>query len=188
MPEMRAAQLQEDITALVELGSEAAARILADISPVTLRRIQDATRVDWLPVEVDLELVYAVHGVVGDEGLRRWGRAAVRRSLDTNLFRPLLETVVRLFGLSPRALFRAVPQAWRATFRGCGEVGVVTEPWGVRLRLTGLPEALKDRIFLLSVSGSCEAVFDAARVTGEVRLVPSPDAADATFEARWNER
>jgi hypothetical protein len=186
--EMKAAQLQEDLLALAELGNEPATRILADLEPRTLRRIQEATRVDWLPIDLYLELVHAIEAVAGEQGLRRWARAAVRRSLETNLFRPLLETVARLFGLSPRALLRAVPQGWKATFRGCGALSVASSAAGMELRLAGLPERLRERPFLLSLSGAFEAVLDAARVQGEVRLVAPAQGFEATFEARWNER
>jgi len=187
MAEMRASQLKEDLVALGSLGHEAAARILAELPPAHLKVIERSTRVDWLPVEVDVALVQVIHAEVGDEGLRHWGREALRRSFESSALRPLITTVARVFGLSPAALLKAAPQAWRATFRGCGELSVEEASGGLVVRLVGLPSQLHHRPFQLSIGGSLEAVFDLAKVDGHIRLVEPGGLAEARYEVSWTE-
>lgn len=189
MPEMRAAQLKEDLTALKDLGHDVASRILADLPAPLLRRIVHSTRVDWLPFELCLDLTRAVHEVGGDDGVRRWARAAVGRSVATSLFKPLVETAIRLFGVSPASIFRVAPQAWQQSFRGCGDLVVLSQaPGTCRLALRDVPPAVRDRAFFLSIAGALEAPFDTCEVEGQVRLLEPSSDLSAEFEATWPER
>jgi hypothetical protein len=186
-PEMRAAQLKEDLPALLELGEGTAAAIRARLDPEVLRRIESATRVDWLPLEVDLALVRAVGAEVGDDGLRRWGRAAARRNTNA-LFRPLVETAVRLFGFTPAGVFKFLPQAWKAAFRGCGELRVdPVAPGELRIVLASPPDAARDPAFLVSIAGAFETVYDTCDTPGRVQ-VERVEPGEVAFLATWTPR
>jgi len=186
MPEVRAAQLKEELAALADMSSEAATCVLAEVSPLTLRRIVLATRVDWLPAELNVELVHAGQRVLGDERLRRWGRAAARHSMSSSFFGPILQGVIGVFGLSPAAIFRAVPAAYRAAYRGCGEMVVSGDGERVRhVLLRDLPPVLQDRSFFLALAGSLEGVFDACELEGKVRQRSPVIGASVEFEATW---
>jgi hypothetical protein len=183
---MRAAQLKEDLQALQVLGNDHASRILADLTPASLRRIVGSTRVDWLPMEHYLELLVAVQAHVGDAGLCRWARAAVRRSVESTLLRPIVEAAIRLFGVSPASLFRISSQVWQQIVRGGGELVLLSQGPGVcRVGLRGTPLVLQDRNFYLSVAGALEAAFDTCEVEGRVRLVTPSAGLVAEFEATW---
>lgn len=189
MPEMSAEQLKENLFALLVLGSDTASRILADLPPQHLRRIEQAGRADWLPIEIELTLTRAILSEVGEEGLRRWSSAALKRSLDSSLFRPLLDTAVRLFGLSPQGLFKMVPQGWKRAFRGAGELTVQPEgPSAVQVDLVGLPEELQDRSFVLTIGTSLYALLDACQVTGRIQVVEAPPGVGARYQASWTAR
>jgi len=189
MPAVRAEQLKENLQALLVLGNETASRILADLPPQHLRRIEQADPSDWLPIELELTLVRAIRTEVGDEALGRWSHAALKRTLDTWLFKPLLETAVRLFGLSPHGLFKVAPQAWRATFRDAGELVLHEEgPARLVVDLTGLPAELEDPAFTVTIGTCFYAIFDACRVTGRVEQVPPPPGAGARFAVTWTAR
>lgn len=189
MPEMRADQLKENLYALLALGNEMASRILADLPPQHLRQVERAGRADWLPIEIDLDLGVAIHRAVGDEGLRRWARAALRRSMDGAILGPLLVSAVRLFGLTPAGLFKMAPQGWRAAFRGCGELVVVEAAATCAVMdLVGLPEDMQGPAFVVGIAGGLEAVLDTCRVTGEVRVEPPPPGAGARLVATWTAR
>ena len=186
-PEMRAAQLKEDLPALSELGEAPAAAILARLDPEVLRRIEAATRVDWLPLAVDLALVRAVRDEVGDDGLRRWGRAAARRNANA-LFRPLIEAAVRLFGFTPAGVFRFLPQAWKAAFRGCGELRVDPVSHGeLRIVLVAPPDAARDPAFLASIAGAFEVVYETCGMDGRVQ-VERVEPGEVVFRATWTPR
>jgi hypothetical protein len=189
MTEMRAAQLKEDLLALRELGNDVASRILSDLPPAGLRRIVGSTRVDWVPIGLYLELLAAVQAHVGDDGLQRWARLAIHRSIESSLLRPIVETASRLFGLTPAGIYKVTSQGWRQIIRGGGELAVVScVPGACRFGLRDAPPALHQRNFLVSVAGALETAFDICKVDGQVRLVaPAADLA-AEFEATWSKR
>ena len=189
MPEMSADQLKENLFALLVLGNDTASRILADLPPGHLRRIEQAGRSAWLPVEIELTLTRTVLAEVGAEGLRRWSTAALKRSLDSSLFKPLLDTAVRLFGLSPQGCFKMAPQGWRRAFRGAGELTV--QPDGadaVVVDLVGLPEELQDESFVLTIGTSLYALLDACKAAGEVQVVAPPPGVGARYRVAWTAR
>jgi hypothetical protein len=187
--EIRAAQLKEDLLALPVLGNDVASRILADLPPASLRRIVNSTRVDWVNIGLYLELLSAVHAHVGEDGLQRWARAAVRRSIESSLLRPIVETASRLFGLSPAGIFKVTSQVWQQIIRGGGELTVQSGgPATCRIGLRGAPPALQQRVFLVSVAGALETAFDICKVEGQVRLVAPAAGLSAEFEATWSER
>jgi hypothetical protein len=189
MPEMSAEQLKENLFALLVLGNDTASRILADLPPLHLRRIERADRAEWLPIEIELTLTRAVLAEVGEEGLGRWSSAALKRSLDSSLFRPLLDSAVRLFGLSPQGLFKMAPQGWRRAFRGAGELAVQPNgPGALQVDLVGLPEELKDRSFVLTIGTCLYALFDACQVAGRVQVVAPPPGVGARYQVSWTAR
>jgi len=189
MPEMSAEQLKENLFALLVLGNDTASRILADLPPQHLRRIEQAGRAEWLPIEIELTLTRAILAEVGEEGLRQWSSAALKRSLDSSLFRPLLDTAVRLFGLSPQGLFKMVPQGWKRAFRDAGELTVQPEgPDTLHVDLVGLPEELRDRSFVLTIGTCMYALFDACKVTGQIQVVAPPPGIGARYRVSWTAR
>jgi hypothetical protein len=189
MPEMSAEQLKENLYALLVLGNDTASRILADLPPQHLRRIEQASRSDWLPIEIELTLTRTVLDAVGEEGLRRWSSAALKRALDSSLFKPLLDTAVRLFGLSPPGLFKMVPQGWKRAFRGAGELTVVAEgPETLLVDLVGLPEEMRDRSYVLTIGASFYALLDACKVVGDIREVEPPAGIGVRYQVTWTAR
>jgi hypothetical protein len=187
MAEIRAAQLQENLVALAVLGDDLARRVLADVPAEVLARIREATRVAWLPVvAVNEPLLRAIRVHAGDEGLRDFARAAALRSATSRLFGPIVEPLVRMFGLKPGVLLRVPPVAYRATFRGMGELSVESSaPSRVRFALRRLPLEVERDQFLIVLAGAIESALAHAQVVGRVDILPGPADADAGFEARW---
>jgi hypothetical protein len=187
MAEIRAAQLQENLVALAVLGDEVAERVLADVPAEVLARIREATRVAWLPVvEVNEPLLRAIRARAGDEGLRDFARAAALRSATSRLFGPIVEPLVRMFGLKPGVLLRVPPLAYRATFRNMGELSVVSSaPHRVLFALRHLPPQVERDQFLLVMAGAIESALAHAQVIGRVDLLAGAGDADACFQARW---
>jgi len=187
MAEIRAAQLQENLVALAVLGDEVARRVLADVPTEVLARIREATRVAWLPVvEVNEPLLRAIRVHTGDEGLRDFARAAALRSATSRLFGPIVEPLVRMFGLKPGVLLRVPPLAYRATFRGMGELSVASSaPHSVRFELRDLPPQVDSGQFLLVMAGAIESALAHAQVIGRVDVLAGAGDAGACFEARW---
>lgn len=187
MADIRAAQLQENLVALKGMGEELERRVLADVPPEVLARIRDATRVAWLPVvSVNEPLLRAIRAHAGDEGLRAWACQAALRSATSRLFGPIVEPLVRMFGLKPTVLLRVPPLAYRATFRGMGLLEqVASAPHCVRFSLSQFPAEVDREQFFLVLAGAIESALVHAQVTGRVEVLPGEGGADACFEARW---
>jgi hypothetical protein len=169
----------------VALGDGPASRIVATLPPRDLRRIERAAPDEWLPVEVMVSLCRSVHAAAGDDGVRAWRRAAMRRSVESSLFRPLLDATVRLLGLTPAALLRLVPRLWGSSYREAGQIAVELDPpLAAAVRLIALPGPMRERVVLVSMAGGLEALLETVGCTGEVRLV-EPVEADVVITASW---
>jgi hypothetical protein len=185
MAEMRAGRLKEDLLALVALGEDRASLIMAALPHRDLRRIEQAAPGDWLPIELMVSLCRAVHAVAGDAGVHAWRRAALRRSFESSLFRPILDATVRMLGLTPAALLRLVPVFWGSSYREAGHVAVeLSPPQAAAVRLIALPEPMRERAVLVSLAGGLEAFLETVGCTGEVRLV-EPVEGDVVITASW---
>lgn len=187
MAEIRAAQLQEAVLTLRDLGEELERRVLAELPPGALARIREASRVAWLSVEeLNEPLVRAVHAHAGADGLRAWARAAALRSAGSRFFGPIVAPMARMLGLSSSVLLRVPPTAYRATFRGMGElVPLSSDPCCARFALRRLPPGLRHDLIVIVVAGAIEAALAHARSAGHVVVLPAEEGADAHFEARW---
>lgn len=185
-PAVRASHLKEDLAALASLGQEFDTRVRARISPATLRTIEDATRVDWLPLELNVECAEAVFAEGGEARSRAWARASFYLSLNA-FFKPLMESVLRLFEPTPHRIYGLMPRGWPAVYRNCGVVSA-TEHAEAESRITvrGLPLALMNDAYLRAVAGTFECALELAKVRGAVAVLPwHADERSATWAATW---
>lgn len=184
-PTVRATHLKDDLWALDELGP-AASRVKARLRPETLARVREAQGTEHLPIALNVEMAEAVLAEAGADGLRRWGTASLVHSFD-GFFKPLFLGLTRVLGASPGTLFKAFPQGWTATYRGCGHFTVTHPGPGVtRLIVRGLPPELRVNAFLLAVCGSLDSAFRVSKFTGRAVLEPrEPDAPDASWLVEW---
>ncbi|HTP49608.1 MAG TPA: hypothetical protein VMK42_02830 [Anaeromyxobacteraceae bacterium] len=186
MASIRGTQLKEDVAALAWLGPEASAEVVRRLDPDLLRQIEEASRVDWLPHRIVVELVHRIRDVSGEEAVRGWSRAAVNGALRGSLFRPFLEGVVAVFGLSPLAACKILPKAYSAALKDCGVLHLESaSPGRSELVLEGLPPEARDRTWLVSVAGGFEVIFDACKVEGRFELVFDRPESAPRFVATW---
>lgn len=186
-PAVRAAHLKEDLEALEKVGPAFAARVCARVRAETLDAIRAASRVDFLPIALNVELVRAVYAEGGPEGTRRWTRASMTLATGTYL-RPFLNLVTALFAASPSALYKFVPRAWALVYRNCGRVEVEDAGAGVtRLVCAEFPAELRTSEFTASMGGTLESIFDLCAYDGRVQLEPSTDGT-VRYVATWSRR
>jgi hypothetical protein len=124
-----------------------------------LAAVEGATRVDWLPPEVALALVFAVDEGLGRERLRALYGAAMRSSLHGHLLAPLFSGIARMFELAPERIFRSAPAGYATIWREGGVIAVESAVSGrVVLRHSQLPPLLRAPAFLAATAASFEAV------------------------------
>lgn len=185
MAEMRAAYLQENVRALEVLGPENAQRVRA-AAAAAIEPILAASRMAWLPMELDLAVLEAVLAVAGEDGVRRHAAGALLTATRTPLLRPILEGAVRLFGLKPEGIFKWSSQAWSAALKDCGSV--TWERLGDgrgRIVYADAPPALAhSRLWLVATQGAFEGGLQLANAEGRVELTILPTGG-GHFEIYW---
>lgn len=186
-PAVRAAHLKEDLEALEKVGPAFAARVRARVRPETLDAIRAASRVDFLPVALNVEVVRAVHAEGGPEGTRRWTRASMTLATGAYL-KPFLNLVSALFAPSPAALYKYVPRAWALVYRNCGRIEVEDVGPGVtRIVCAEFPPELRSPEFAASMGGTLESIFDLCAYDGRVQVDPTADGS-VRYVATWSRR
>jgi hypothetical protein len=188
MPSIRATQLKSDLAALDELGPEVRARVLARMRPGFEVEVASASRLDWMPVAEVALLCRAVREITDEETVRTWCRRATSFSLQTPLFRPILQGALAIFGKDPQRVYKVMPTAWIAAMKDCGQlVADVATPGVVTLTIHGMPAVARDRDFLVAAGGAFEVVLDECGVDGRCQL-ELPGAGDPRFVTRWGPR
>lgn len=186
-PAVRAAHLKEDLDALEKMDRGFAGRVRARVREETLAAIRAASRVDFLPLALNVEIVQAVHAEGGPDGTRRWTRASMALATGAYL-KPLLNVVVALLAPSPAALYRHVPRAWTLVYRSCGRIEVEDAgPGMTRFSCVDFPPELRVPEFVASMAGTLESIFDLCPYDGRVRVEGSADGT-VRYLATWSRR
>jgi hypothetical protein len=137
--EVRASHLKDVIAGLERRGPALVHRI-DTAHPRALASIQSATRAEWLPFELSMDVTRSLDQVAGRDETRAIYLEACLSSFRSGTLAPLFSSALRLFGPAPHRIARFIPWAWSAVWRGCGEL-VVEEarPGLVRVGHRGLP-------------------------------------------------
>jgi hypothetical protein len=189
-PQVRASHLQEDLEAFRVLGTAGQAGARARLRAEAIRAIEEAARVEYLPVAFKAALAEAVYAEAGEPGARRWAREALLLSLQ-GLYRPLVAAIMAVADPTPTTILKlSFPRGWLASYRDCGEF-VVEEPapGQTRLVLRGVPPALRIRSYLAALCGTLEAVWEVSSYTGEVELERwGPAVEEAAWLMAWRRK
>lgn len=148
---------------------------LAELEPQTptlFARIRDAPALDWLPLEVDLELSSLIATSCGPEADRLRARTCLRTALDAPLLRPFVLGVETLFTLDPGGMLRQVPRGWPVLYRECGVMRYEIGGLGRRLLVHDrVPAILLDHPYYnAAIAGALESFFDLCKVEGEIEI------------------
>jgi hypothetical protein len=159
------------------------------VKPASLQAIEQAARVAWLPVELDIEVTEAVAAEAGEEGLRAWARQAMIENLGGPLLGSFLQAALRLFGRNPHRIIKKGSSAFESVMRGCGQIHVEDpHDHSFRVVLGRVPGVLlRSPVYLRGIAGSLEAVLSVANIAGEV-VTESIVAAErrAVYRVRWH--
>lgn len=186
-PEVRALHLRMLLDALPALGPEAARAVEAAIPPPSLRRILRAGRLSWLPVRLLVDVCEAAQPTLGEEGLRRWGGAALRALADAPLTRAFFLAALGRDRRDPAALLSWILKSWPLLYSGCGDLVVVgEEPGAVRLLQGPTPPALRRSATVLPLLGALAAVPEHCGYAGRADGVWSADVEWFHYRVSWD--
>ncbi|WP_394836984.1 hypothetical protein LVJ94_08755 [Pendulispora rubella] len=191
VPRMRAGQLHEALALIDELPPPVARAIRAKYNAKYLQEIEQATRLTWIPIEYGVEMAVAYHEVLGEKDTFLWGRATMLRVTEKPWIRHLRDTAVRLFGLTPKGLYRFAPRFWDAVYSHSGELVCVPRAEGaVTIVLNNIPRAMIEAHgHLITMSGAFAAALEFCEVRGDVWLRPVVAGDNrCTYDVIWSER
>jgi hypothetical protein len=158
LPAVRAAHLKSPVQAPAAFDPGLVAAIRTAI-PETLRRVEDAPRLAWLPAERLVELCEAAGAAVGDAELEAWGAAALDVTLSQPLMRAFYEAALLVERRNPAVVLSFISQAWRLLYSGCGDL-VVTQRAAREVRIVHapVPPILRNPATVLPLVGALAAV------------------------------
>ena len=168
-----------------------AAAIRGALGPETVRLVEDASGVEWLPLEANVRLSHALHAVLEPGEFDAFHRSHFLTACRGPLFGAILDGVVAMFGYDLDAWARFVPTGWSATFRECGRWSIAPRASGVvEMVLRDLPaRCVLDRVWPSSVAASLSALLDLGQADGAVDLLElRRRRAEAVYLLRWNLR
>ncbi len=176
------------LDAIARLDPDEARRVRALVPDAIVRAVDDATSIDWLPLDANLVVTRALHDGLGDARFYRFFRDQLVDAFSGPLLRVIVEAALRVFRVDATAFATWVGRGWGLVFRDCGAWTVERAGPGIaRLRIEALPAAcLQDEVWLRSVSHSLDAFWVLARTQGECAYAGRDLARGvASYELRW---
>ncbi len=186
-PSVRATFTQLTMEAAERLEPSIAQKLRDQMPAESLLRIEQTSRLDWLPIEDDLELTRVVVGLLGPERARVFWRQNLLDALSAPLLGPIAKGAVRLFGPTPAAIVRWTPRAWPHVYSACGELGASACESSATLSWRAIPQALRlSSSFARALGHAFGAFFDFTNTDGEVEAdLRELDAGRVVYSFRW---
>ena len=189
-PRILAGFVQGTLAAVSAQDPALGERVRARLAPATRERLARASRIAWVPLDLDVELTHAIYAELGVVRAREVFRRNLSGALESPVLRSLAQGALRLFGASPARLFGWAPKVYAQLYRDAGEMRfALDEPGRARLEFLALPPGVAtSRNYLDGMAASVAAGFDYVGVKGEVRIeAHDPAGARATLRLEWEE-
>ena len=147
-------------------------RLRARLKPETLRVVEDAASIAFLPIAVDVEVTECLFAEAGEARAREVMHSNLSSTFEAPILSSLVSAAMRLLGRDPSRLFRWSPKVWSQLYREAGELRWFGDaPGAGRLVYEGLPPAVvASRPYLIGVEAALGACFELMGVEGEVQL------------------
>ena len=111
--------------------------------PALVERIEAAGHLDWLPIELNLELTDAIFSGLGEEQADTFYQNWLKRQMSAPAFAGLVRTALALFRFDTAAIAKWIPKAFDLMYRDYGTF--VIEPvsaLAVNVQLSQMPAEL----------------------------------------------
>lgn len=188
-PETRASfahNIQEAVSRLPPVQAE----VIRNRTGLAWARIEQAPKIAWLDEATYNALTHSIRAVLGDEAAQEVFRNAGRQIVSNQGLQSMLESAVRLFGMSPHSILKIIPRGRQSVVKNSGTL--TYQRVGERcacMYLVDFPvSTFKSGTTLLILSGGFLGCLDAmgASVAAEVQTRDIELLAGrATFEVRW---
>lgn len=134
--------------------------------------IAGAVPVQWLPVEIDIEVCESIARQLSPSQMDSLIAERQRQEMGSALFKTFVATTTKLFGLSPATFIRHLGRGWRQVLQDCGVIDVVTlEKNNARVMLRELPEVcLASSAWIGALPPGMRILFELVNTAGEVTV------------------
>lgn len=154
-----------------------------------IAHVEECSRVDWIPLGVQLAILDAVREETGMHGYEDFCAAHFASTVEQPFVRGMFETTVRLFGLGPGAVLRVFPKTWATISQGCGEIVIdEIDPEGTTIRVRDLPvNEPRIDLFVKGFRATFRGIIDLFRRPGDVQLVSYDRVMrESVYRAIWS--
>lgn len=153
-------------------------------------RIAETPPVGWLDEATYNTLTESIRAVLGDAAMTRLYRRLGRRLISNPSFQSFLESVIRVFGLSPHTLLKAAPRGRDSVVKDSGTLEYeFVSPSCARLHLRGFPPStFASGTTVILLSGTWLGLLDVAGVGSSAALTTEAvnlRAGNVTFVLKW---
>lgn len=190
-PAVRAKLLQHWVALAERHDAALTARIAKHLSDDKRQSILSAAALDWLPIELDVEVIDAVAQAMGAARFSAFARAYFLEVMPRQPLAGLLELGTKLMGLSPESFLRWWGKGWDAIYRDCGTVRSSLEaPYRGRVVHQQVPAVcLRSEAFVEALLGSAYGIYALAGTTGVVRVASiEPALGHLELQFEWRPR
>lgn len=148
-------------------------------------KLAHALPVEWLPVEMDVELIDVVARQLSPSTLEALVAERQRQEMGSALFRTFVSTAQKLFGLTPKTMIRHLGRGWRQVFSDCGEIDVVSmEAHQATMMLRGLPEVcLASAAWIGVLPAGLRVLYELINTPGDISVTRRGPDVELAF--RW---
>lgn len=149
---------------------------------------EQASRVDWIALRVQLRILRAVRAKLGPRGFEEFASAHFARTVEQPLAKSVFDGTVRLFGMGPGPIFKIFPKSWAMMSVGCGTIVCEEpDPTATTIRIVELPVSEPDiDLYVSGFRSTFRGVLDVFKLGGDVDFVSFDRAhREARYRARW---
>jgi hypothetical protein len=183
------APVTKSIVDLLEKQPRTVRDAVRESAASAIARVEQASRMDWIPLSVQLEIVAALHAQVGPREFDTFCAATFGSVAEQPLARSVFEGTLRVFGISPGPVYKMFGKTWAMVSSGAGVITVEGEPspTGTVIRVSDLP--IEERHIELYVRGfraTLRGVIEIVNKQGEVDMRSfHRGTREAIYVAKW---
>lgn len=169
----RANMYQLTLDRIEALPEETARAVLQKIPESTQSTIRAASRVEWLPTVFQAQINAALLDVLGADDYRSFWAETSAAAFESSVFGGFAKTTMRLMGLNPGTLMKAMPRSHSLVTRHGHTVDVNTDNANSRATVTfeAVPACFRDsRGWILSQAASIDFLDTLVPFDSEVTI------------------
>jgi hypothetical protein len=147
-------------------------------------QLDQALPVEWLPVDVDIEVVEVVSRQLSPVTFDALISERQRQEMGSALFKSFVVTTTKLFGLSPATFIRHLHRGWRQVLQDCGVIEVASlEQRSALVLLRELPAVcLASNAWIGALPAGMRVLYELVNTRGTVTVATRVNDVELRFD------